>query len=65
MCGKKLGDFKNFTKIGGKDIQAVGGGGDSQSGVCSYVYLTQLRGGNGTRSRHVSIIAAFWSTFAR
>ena len=47
MRGKKLGDFKSFTKIGGKDIQAAGGGGYSQSGVCSYVYLTQMRGGNG------------------
>eukprot|EP01052_Picozoa_sp_SAG31_P023998 SAG31_NODE_2014_length_6665_cov_2.737435_2_plen_1027_part_00 len=47
MRGKKLSDFTGFRKVGGKDIQAAGGGGYSQSGVCSYVYLTTLRNGNG------------------
>eukprot|EP01045_Picozoa_sp_COSAG04_P022090 COSAG04_NODE_2449_length_4101_cov_30.628333_2_plen_623_part_00 len=46
MAGKKLADFVVSEKIGGKDIGAVGGAGYSQSGVCSYVYLAQLRGGN-------------------
>lgn len=46
MRGKKLLDFKGFRKVGGKDIQAVGGGGYSQSGVCSYVYLCTLRDSN-------------------
>ena len=47
MRGKKLSDFSGFRKVGGKDIQAVGGGGYSQSGVCSYVYLAKVRGGDG------------------
>lgn len=34
----------DFRKIGGKDFQAVGGQGYSQSGVCSYVYCCGLRG---------------------
>lgn len=40
MVGKKLKDFGDFVKVGGKDIAAMGGGGYSQSGVCSYVYLS-------------------------
>ena len=47
MEGTKLRDFSGFKKIGGKDITALGGGGYSQSGVCSYVYLAQMRNGNG------------------
>ena len=38
-----------FVRTGGKDITAARGGSGqsvSQSGVCSYVYLAQLRGGN-------------------
>ena len=46
MEGKKLADFDIIKKIGGKDITAAGGAGYSQSGVCSYVYLAQLRGGD-------------------
>ena len=48
MAGKKLADFSVSKKIGGKDISRAGGGASqsiSQSGVCSYVYLAQLRGG--------------------
>ena len=48
LAGKKLVDFNVTKKIGGKDIAAVGGGAAhsvSQSGVCSYVYLGQLRRG--------------------
>ena len=48
MAGKKLADFSVSKKIGGKDIARAGGGASqsiSQSGVCSYVYLAQLRGG--------------------
>jgi len=49
MAGKKLSSFRVSKKIGGKDIARVGGGSQSisQSGVCSYVYLAQLRGGDG------------------
>jgi len=44
LAGAKLAQFRVMKKIGGKEIGAAGGGGYSQSGVCSYVYLAQLRG---------------------
>ena len=43
LTGAKLAQFRVMKKIGGKEIGAAGGG-YSQSGVCSYVYLAQLRG---------------------
>eukprot|EP01045_Picozoa_sp_COSAG04_P022176 COSAG04_NODE_2469_length_4074_cov_6.313962_2_plen_372_part_00 len=44
LAGAQLAQFRVMKKIGGKEIGAAGGGGYSQSGVCSYVYLAQLRG---------------------
>ena len=43
LAGSQLAQFRVMKKIGGKEIGAAGGG-YSQSGVCSYVYLAQLRG---------------------
>jgi len=50
LQGKRLRDFIVRRQIGGKDpTVAPGGAGGSFNGVCSYVYLVELRGGDGTQ----------------
>ena len=50
LQGKRLRDFIVRRQIGGKDPTAArGGAGYSLHGVCSYVYLVELRGGDGTQ----------------
>ena len=50
LQGKMLRDFIVRRQIGGKDPTAArGGAGYSLHGVCSYVYLVELRGGDGTQ----------------
>jgi hypothetical protein len=55
LARKKLRDFRDFVKVGGKDIAtaSLGRGGYSHNGVCSYVYKATLRegtaGGGGGR----------------
>ena len=46
LAGTKLRDYEIIRKVGGKDTEAAPtmGGGYSQSGVCSYVYLARRVG---------------------
>jgi hypothetical protein len=53
LAGTKLRDYEIIRKVGGKDTEATPtiGGGYSQSGVCSYVYLARRVGD----ARHLAV----------